>query len=94
MVETDPLTRLVLANQLENAIDNVDLYYKEGTAPADIEKLVEYARTTGAPVPVIPTDGRRESVIKTLCRYWTVRETLGLQVALVGGIEDRFEEGS
>jgi hypothetical protein len=86
----DALIRCVVAMQVQNAVDDVDLYVTDQpVTDKDIANLIDYAKKTGSPCPDIPDDEpRRSDVIKTYVRYWTVRETLSCMVKLTGGTDD------
>ena len=81
--EKDPWTRFILAHDIQNYLDDPDMYWEETTEPT--EELLTYMEETGAPIPELPDDPeRRRDVIKIMVRYWAAREALSLAKHLLG----------
>jgi hypothetical protein len=83
-MQLDPVVRIVTEQQIQNMIDDTDLYFNSEPTQEELDNLLEYLKNKGIKTPKMPEGERRTDVIKIMYRSWHNLETLGLMCGLLG----------
>ena len=81
---TDPVVRWVVAQTVQNFIDDPYYLWKGGCTDEEFANLAAYLESHGIPVPDIPDDERTESARKAVYLVWAALECNNCICALVG----------
>ena len=81
---THPVVRLQLAQTVQNFMDNPYFLWKKDPTDDELEKLKDYLRVKGIPVPLIPEDDRKDDVKKAIYLLWAAFECNNCICALTG----------
>jgi len=82
---TDPYMRLMIANEVQNRIDDLDyLYSNDSAIDKHIDNIKSYFKDNDIPIPILPTDDRREGAVKTMYRVWAALDCNNMMCALCG----------
>ena len=88
--EKEPMMRMVIAQTVQNFINDPDyLYTKNEAKDEDIKRLQDYLRSKKIRVPKLPDDERRDDVILLMYRVWASIEACDCAVELLGEQSDK-----